>query len=291
MGAVRVALESTVISHGLPRPANLVSARACEAAVRESGAEPATIAIVDGSVRIGLADRELESLAGRTGVAKVSLQNLASVCGSGGWGATTVAATAHLAARAGIRVFATGGIGGVHRSAETSFDVSADITALGTTPIVTVCSGAKSILDLPRTLEVLETLGIPILGWRTDAFPGFYTRSTGLGVTAAVVTAEDVARIAAAHWDLGGRTAVLVVVPCPESAAIASGEIDSIVDEALVAAEDQGVRGPALTPFLLGRIAEQSGGRALAANLSLLENNARIAGSIAVAIADRFQER
>jgi pseudouridine-5'-phosphate glycosidase len=290
MPRVRVALESTVIAHGLPRPVNLASARACEAAVRASGAEPATVALVDGSVRIGLTDAELESLATRLDVAKVSLQNLAAVCASGAWGATTVASTAHLAARHGILVFATGGIGGVHREAERTFDVSADLTALATTPLVTVCAGAKSILDLPRTLELLETLGVPVIGWQTDEFPGFYTRTTGLGVTVTAESEKDVARIASAHWALGCRSAVLVVVPCPVSAAIPGVEIDGYVAEALAAAAESGIRGAAVTPFLLARVADSSGGRALAANLALLENNARIAGRIAVAF-DQSQER
>lgn len=284
MPAVRVALESTVIAHGLPRPANLESARACESAVRESGSEPATVAILDGTVRIGLSAAELEAFASRTDAAKVSLQNLGVACRPGQWGATTVAATAHLAARAGIRVFSTGGIGGVHRDAESSFDVSADLAALAITPIVTVCSGAKSILDLPRTLEMLETLGIPVIGWQTDEFPGFYTRATGLGVTATADSADDVAEIAAAHWSLGCRAAVLVVVPCPEAAALESVDVDAIIDEALAAASAAGIRGAAVTPFLLARVAERSGGRALAANLALLENNARIAGRIAMAM-------
>lgn len=284
MPRVRVALESTVIAHGLPRPENLASARACEAAVRESGAVPATVAIVGGNVRIGMSGDELSELASRPDVAKVTLQNLGAVCAAGGWGATTVAATAHLAARDGIRVFATGGIGGVHRGAERTFDVSADLTALSTTPIVTVCAGAKSILDLPRTIELLETLGVPVIGWRTDEFPGFYTRETGLAVTARAETEEEVARVASAHWSLGSRSAVLVVVPCPEPAAIPGGEIDRCVSEALAAAAESGVRGAAVTPFLLARVAGATGGRALAANLSLLEQNARLAGRIAVAL-------
>lgn len=281
---VRVALESTVICHGLPRPLNLATARACESAVRTAGARPSTIAIVEGSVRIGLSDNELAELSTRLDVAKVSLQNLGTVCASGRWGATTVAATAHLAVRDGIRVFSTGGIGGVHRDAETSFDISADLTAVSSTPILVVCSGAKSILDLPCTIEVLETLGVPVVGWRTDEFPGFYARETGLGVTARAESAEDIAEIASAHWALGCRTAVLVVVPCPEAAAIARSEIDAIVDEALAESYRQGVRGAATTPFLLAHVAQATGGRALAANTALLENNARIAGLIAVAL-------
>ena len=284
---MRVALESTVIAHGLPRPENLASALACEAAVRESGAEPATVAIVGGEVRVGVGGDELGELAARPDVAKVTLQNLGAVCAAGGWGATTVAATAHLAARDGIRVFATGGIGGVHRGAERTFDVSADLTALANTPIVTVCAGAKSILDLPRTLELLETLGVPVIGWRTDEFPGFYSQETGLGVTARAESEADVARVSSAHWALGCRSAVLVVVPCPEPQAIPREVIDDIVDLALAAAAKAGVCGAALTPFLLAHVATSTGGRALAANLALLEQNARIAGRIAVAMENR----
>lgn len=299
---MRVALESTVISHGLPWPVNLESARACERAVRDEGAEPLTVAVVDGEPRVGLGDDELVELATRTDVAKVTLQNLGATVATGGWGATTVAATARLAERAGVRVFATGGIGGAHRHAERSFDVSADLTALGTIPIVVVASGAKSILDLPRTLEVLETLGVPVLGYGTDVFPAFYadaSESHGPGtdaplpVTARVETPEEVARIAAGHWTHGGRTAVLVAVPCPLHAAVPAAEIAAAVEEALGAADRAGVSGARLTPFLLAHVAERTGGRALIANLALLENNARVAARIAVAMAanDRSDRR
>jgi pseudouridine-5'-phosphate glycosidase len=281
---MRVALESTVIAHGLPRPTNLQLARTCERAVRESGAEPATIAVIDGAPVAGLTDAQLEELASRDDVAKVSLRNLGAVCARGGWGATTVASTAYIAARVGIRVFATGGIGGVHRNAELTFDVSADLTALATSPVVTVSAGAKSILDLPRTLEALETLGVPVVGYGTDELPAFYARTSGLGVPLRADTPGEVAAIARAHWALGLRSTVLVVAPCPEPEAIPPDEISAAIDEALEEARGAGVTGAALTPFLLGRVAEATEGRSLRANLALLENNARIAGLVAVAL-------
>jgi pseudouridylate synthase len=282
---MRVALESTVIAHGLPRPWNLENARACERAVRASGAEPATVAVVGGNARVGLAEAELVELASRDDVAKVSLQNLGAVAARGEWGATTVAATLHLSARAGVRVFATGGIGGVHRGAELSFDLSADLLALSRTPVVTVCAGAKSILDLPKTLEALETLGVPVVGYGTNELPAFYSRSSGLRLGIRADSPDDVAAIAAAHWSLGLSSAVLVTVPCPEEAAIPADEIERAIDDALRGAATDGVRGAALTPYLLSHVAAATAGRSLKANLALLENNARVAGGIAVALA------
>jgi pseudouridine-5'-phosphate glycosidase len=279
-----VALESTVIAHGLPRPQNLEAALACERAVRESGARAATVAVVAGRPVVGLSEAELRELAARDDVAKVSLHNLGVVAARGQWGATTVASTLHLASRAGLRVFATGGIGGVHRGAERHFDVSSDLAALATTPMITVSAGAKSILDLPRTVEALETLGVPVVGFGTDELPAFYARTSGLPVTARADTPDEVARIASAHWALGRSSAVLVVVPCPEHAAIPADEIDGIVEAALEEAAAAGIAGARVTPFLLSRVAERTGGRSLAANLALLENNARVAGRVAVAL-------
>ncbi len=279
---IRVALESTVIAHGLPYPHNLESARACERAVRLSGAEPATTAVVAGEPRVGLTDSEIADIATRADVAKVSLQNLGAVIARKQWGATTVAASIHLAARAGVRVFATGGIGGVHRGAQRTGDVSADLTALATTPVVVVCSGAKSILDLPRTLEALETLGVPVVGYGTDELPAFYAVTSGLPLSIRADAPEEAASIAAAHWAVGARTAVLVVAPCPDTAAIPSDDVAAEIDSALEQAGRAGVSGAYVTPFLLRRIAAATEGRALAANLALLENNARIAGEIAV---------
>ncbi|MFN7622677.1 MAG: pseudouridine-5'-phosphate glycosidase [Acidobacteriota bacterium] len=276
-----VALESTVIAHGLPAPENLATALACEAAVREGGARPATMAIIDGRPTIGLDEAQLRELAGRKDVAKVNPANMAEVISRGGWGATTVAASLHLAERAGIRVFATGGIGGVHRGAERSFDISADLLALSRYKVVTVCAGAKAILDLPRTREVLETLGVPVIGYRTDELPAFYSRTSGLPVDRRVEAAAEVVEIARAHWELGLATGILVVVPVPVEDEIPAEELAAVIDEALAAGAD--LSGKAVTPFLLQRVARQTAGRSLRANMALLRNNARVAGEIAAA--------
>jgi pseudouridylate synthase len=276
-----VALESTVIAHGLPAPENLETALDCEAAVRRSGALPATMAIIEGRPCIGLNAEQLGELARRGDVAKVNPANMSEVISRRGWGATTVAASLHLAAQAGIRVFATGGIGGVHRGAEHSFDISADLLALARYQVVTVCAGAKAILDLPRTREVLETLGVPVIGYRTDELPAFYSRKSGLPVDRRVEDPAEVAEIARAHWEMGLTTGILVVVPVPLEDEIPAEEIAGVIDEALVAGAD--LSGKAVTPFLLQRIARQTTGRALRANTSLLRNNARVAGEIAVA--------
>jgi pseudouridylate synthase len=280
-GAGVVALESTVIAHGLPAPENLTTALGCEAEVRRSGAIPATMAIVAGEPLIGLSEEQLRELAGRGDVVKVNLANMAEVVSRRRWGATTVAASLHLAAGAGIRVFATGGIGGVHRGAEKSFDLSADLLALSRYPVVTVCAGAKAILDLPRTMEVLETLGVPVIGYGTEELPAFYSRSSGLPVDCRVETAAEVAAIARAHWGLGFTTGILVVAPVPAVDEIPADEIGAVIDEALAAAESEGVTGKAVTPYLLARIARRTDGRSLRANVSLLRNNAQIAGQIA----------
>ena len=276
-----VALESTVIAHGLPAPENLATALACEAAVREGGAWPATMAIIDGRPSIGLDEAQLRELAGRKDVAKINPANMAEVISRGGWGATTVAASLHLAERAGIRVFATGGIGGVHRGAEWSFDISADLLALSRYKVVTVCAGAKAILDLPRTREVLETLGVPVIGYRTDELPAFYSRTSGLPVDRRVEAAAEVVEIARAHWELGLATGILVVVPVPVEDEIPAEELAAVIDEALAAGAD--LSGKAVTPFLLQRVARQTAGRSLRANMALLRNNARVAGEIAAA--------
>ncbi|MFN7270538.1 MAG: pseudouridine-5'-phosphate glycosidase, partial [bacterium] len=261
-----VALESTVIAHGLPAPENLATALACEAAVREGGARPATMAIIDGRPSIGLDEAQLRELAGRKDVAKVNPANMAEVISRGGWGATTVAASLHLAERAGIRVFATGGIGGVHRGAERSFDISADLLALSRYKVVTVCAGAKAILDLPRTREVLETLGVPVIGYRTDELPAFYSRTSGLPVDRRVEAAAEVVEIARAHWELGLATGILVVVPVPVEDEIPAEELAAVIDEALAAGAD--LSGKAVTPFLLQRVARQTAGRSLRANMA-----------------------
>jgi len=279
-----VALESTVIAHGLPAPHNLETARACEAAVRDHGAWPATIAILDGQPVIGLSEEQLQSVAERTDLAKVNPANLASVIAARRSGATTVAATMHLAMRYGIRVFATGGIGGVHRGASDSFDLSADLTALARYPMITVCAGAKAILDLPKTMEVLETLGVPVIGYGTDELPAFYSRSSGLALELRADTADEVATLAATHWQLGSNTAVLVVAPVPAAAEVPAAELAEVIEEAFTEAARQRISGKAVTPFLLARIAARSGGRALQANMALLKNNAAIAAEIACAL-------
>jgi pseudouridine-5'-phosphate glycosidase len=282
-----VALESTVVAHGLPLPHNLETARACEASVREVGAEPATIGILAGQAVIGLDEDQIAAIASRNDVVKVNLSNLSATLAQGRWGATTVAATLHFARMAGIKVFATGGIGGVHRGAEMSFDISADLNALARYPVVTVCAGAKAILDLPKTMEVLETLGVPVVGYQTDELPAFYSRSSGLALDLRVDAPEQVAAIAARHWQLGFSTAVLVVAPVPAEDEVPAEEIRQGIDEALNAAAAAGVSGKAVTPFLLSRIAARTEGRALRANIALLKNNARIAGQIACALSNQ----
>jgi len=277
-----VALESALITHGLPRPLNLEVARELEAVVREEGATPATVAILDGVPHIGLSPAQLEALAQVSDPAKVSLRDLPAVVAQKRTGGTTVAATMHLAHRAGVRVFATGGIGGVHRGHPE--DVSADLFALASIPIVVVCAGAKAILDLDRTLETLETLGVPVVGYGTDAFPAFTSRSSGLPVPLRADTPAEVAAMARARDALGVRAAILVTVPIPEEAAIPWEEAQAEIDAAVAEAEARGIGGRDLTPFLLSRLAERTQGRTLAANRALLVNNARTAARIATSL-------
>lgn len=285
-GAPVVALESTVIAHGLPHPDNLEAAAAMEDAVRQAGAMPATIAVLDGRIRIGLSEEDRAKLADPdAAVAKLSRRDLAACLTLNGTGATTVSATMICAHAAGIRVFATGGIGGVHRGAEVSMDVSADLLELARTPVLTVSSGAKSILDLPRTMEVLETQGVPVLGYRTDRLPAFHSRDSGLPVDAALEGPQAAARVARAHWALG-LGGLLVCNPVPEETAIPADEVAAWVDAALAAAEQDGIAGKEVTPYLLRHIASVSGGRSLAANKALLIDNARVGGEIAVALAE-----
>jgi pseudouridylate synthase len=281
-----VALESTVIAHGLPAPYNLETAKACENGVRESGAMPATIGVIAGLPVIGLDRAQLAEIASRGDVTKVNPANLAHVTDQGGWGATTVAASLHLAQRAGIRVFATGGIGGVHRGASESFDVSADLMALARYPLITVCAGAKAILDLPKSLELLETLGVPVIGYQTGELPAFYSRSSGLKLDLRAEGAKEAAQLARAHWQLGFSTAVLVVAPVPQDDEVPADEMKRVIDEALAAGLEQEISGKNITPFLLSQIAERTEGRALKANIGLLRNNAEIAGKVAVALTE-----
>lgn len=277
-----VALESAVITHGLPRPENLNLALALEQEVREEGAVPATICLMDGRVRVGLTPAELQRLASEDGARKISRRDFGIALARGENGGTTVAGTLIAARMAGIRVFATGGIGGVHRNAP--FDVSADLPELARSPLVVVCAGAKAILDLPATVEVLETMGVPVIGYRTDTFPAFYTRESGLLVPARVDTPEEVARIARAHWDLGLESALLVVQPPPEETALDGEQINRIIEQALREAEQKKIRGAAVTPFLLDHVSRLSGGDSLRTNLALLRSNARLAAQIARAI-------
>jgi pseudouridylate synthase len=276
-----VALESTVIAHGLPRPQNLETAHAMEAAVREEGALPATIAILDGRLVAGLSSDQLAAFAATDGIAKVSRADLAAVLAARVTGATTVAATMLIAARAGIRVFATGGIGGVHRGAELSFDISADLPEIARTPVAVVCTGAKSILDLPRTLEVLETLGVPIAGYRTKKFPAFYVEDSGLPLQSRVDTPSEAARLMQLHWQLGLTSGIVFCNPPPSASALRKQEVDAWIAQALQAAAVAGIRGKAVTPYLLDYLANASGGKTLETNIALLVNNARVAAQIA----------
>ena len=278
-----VALESTVIAHGLPAPHNLEAARGCETAVRDAGALPATIGIIEGRSVVGLGEEQLQAIADRRDVAKVNLSNFAEIVAGGRWGATTVAATLHIAAAACIRVFATGGIGGVHRGASDSFDISADLGALARYPVITVCAGAKAILDLQKTLEALETLGVPVVGYGTDELPAFYSRSSGLKLDLRADTPAQVARLAQTHWQLGFNTGILVVAPVPVEDEIPSEEMAGVIEASLDEAKRRNITGKSVTPFLLSRIAEQTHGASLKANIALLRNNARIAGEIACA--------
>ena len=277
-----VALESTLIAHGLPRPVNLEVARKLETIVREAGATPATIAIIGGAIRVGLDDASLDYLASAANVRKVSRRDLPIVVTQKGDGATTVAATMWVAARAGIRVFATGGIGGVHRGQP--FDVSADLPELARTPVVVVCAGAKAILDLPLTLEWLETHGVPVIGYQCDEFPAFYSRRSGLPVDVRVDSPEEAAAIIAAKWSLAIEGGVLVAVPVPTGLELDAAAGEAAIQAALADAERNGVRGKAITPFLLERVSRLTGGESLHANVALLENNARVAAALAAAI-------
>lgn len=274
-----VALESTVIAHGLPYPQNLETAMRLEAVVRENDAVPASIAVFDGVFRVGLGVGEIESLATRGDVRKISRRDLAIAAGLGLTCATTVATTAFIAHRAGIKVFATGGIGGVHRGYAS--DISADLPELARTPIAVVSSGAKIVLDLEATREWLETHGVTVLGWKCDEMPAFYSRKSGLAVDHRVESAAEAAAVIRARDELGLSAAVLLTVPVPGEAEIARAELEAILEQALAAADTEGIRGKEITPFLLSRMSSMSGGRTLAANIALLANNARVAALVA----------
>lgn len=279
-----VALESTLITHGLPYPANVETALAMEAAVRETGAVPATVAVLKGQITVGLSSDEVERLgaAPSGSVRKCSRRDFAIAVGLGEDGATTVAGTMIVAHMAGIQVFATGGIGGVHRGQP--FDVSADLIELGRTPVAVVCAGAKSILDLPLTLEVLETQGVPVIGLGTTTLPSFYTRSSGLPIDACIDTPQQAAHIITAARGLGLNQGILFTVPVPEADELPAETAEAAIRQATDEAAAQGIHGKAITPFVLGRVAELTEGESRRANVSLLQNNARIGGQIAIAL-------
>lgn len=286
-GRPLVALESTIIAHGMPYPQNVRTAREVEAVIREIGAEPATIAVIDGRIRIGLSDDELELIGRSDGVQKVSRRDLPAVLTSGGLGATTVAGTMICAALAGIDVFVTGGIGGVHRGAPETFDISADLQELAKTSVAVVCAGAKSILDIGLTLEYLETHGVPVLSCEQDNFAAFYTRDSGFRADFRLDDPVEQARFIRTKWDLGLTGGVVLSTPVPEAAEMPREEIDRWTRQALDDAAAQGVTGKAVTPFLLARIKALTGGRSLATNIALIRHNAEVGARLAVAMAAR----
>jgi pseudouridylate synthase len=284
-----VALESTVITHGLPHPKNIQLARDMESAIRNEGATPATVALINGKIRIGLTDEELVRLAEAKSPLKVSLRDFATAIVKKASGGTTVAGTMLAAHQVGIKVFATGGIGGVHK--ESAFDISTDLRALAEIPMIVVCAGAKAILDLPATLEYLETMGVPVVGYQTDKFPEFYSRDGNLDVSVRLDSPKEIAEFAQAHWSLGLHSALLVTNPIPVTDAIPKSEMEPIINQASKEAKDKKIHGQALTPFLLQRISELTNERSLRANLALLLNNARLAAQIAKAMANNQRQR
>ncbi|MCL2828628.1 MAG: pseudouridine-5'-phosphate glycosidase [Oscillospiraceae bacterium] len=280
-----VALESTIISHGFPYPQNLECARRCEQIIREAGAVPATIAIIDGWIKVGLTEGELVRLAETREMAKCSRRDVAAILSRGGSGATTVAGTMLFAAMAGIRVFATGGIGGVHRGAQQTFDISADLEELAQTPVAVVSAGVKSILDIPLTREYLETAGVPVIGYDTDEFPNFYTRTSGIRVDYNLETTREIAKLIHTSHVLGLRGGILICNPIPPEYALDPAYIDEKIEAAIAEAQAQGISGKATTPFLLGKLYEITGGKSIEANRALVFNNAKVAAGIAVDLA------
>lgn len=274
-----LALESAVITHGLPHPQNLELALQLEEESRRMQVTPATVGMIDGDLVVGLTKEEINRLATEKGTRKISRRDYGIAAQAGQCGGTTVAGTLVAACRAGIKVFATGGIGGVHRG--NSLDVSADLPALGQSPVVVVCAGAKAILDLPATLEYLETNGVPVIGYQTDEFPAFYSKESGLPVTTSVDTPKAVADIANAHWEFGLKSSILVVQPPPQESALPRQEIEKIIEAAVAEAQAKDIKGFAVTPFLLKRVSELSGGASLSTNLALLHNNVHLAAEIA----------
>ncbi|MDM5335174.1 pseudouridine-5'-phosphate glycosidase [Ureibacillus composti] len=279
-----VALESTIISHGMPYPQNVKTAREVEQIIRDNGAVPATIALIDGKIKIGLTDEELEMFGNAKDVAKASRRDLGYLVATKKLGATTVAATMICAELAGIELFVTGGIGGVHRGAETTMDISADLEELAQTNVAVVCAGAKSILDIGLTLEYLETKGVPVIGYGTDILPAFYTRESDFNVNFKANSVEEVADMMRAKWDLGLRGGAVVANPIPEEQALDKDFITGIIESALNEAEEKGVKGKDVTPFLLAKVKDLTEGKSLDANIALVKNNAKIGAGIAVAL-------
>ena len=282
-GKAVVALESTIISHGMPYPQNVKTAREVEQIIRDNGAVPATIAIIDGKIKIGLSDDELEMFGNSKGVAKVSRRDLGNIVATKQLGATTVAATMICADLAGIRIFVTGGIGGVHRGAESTMDISADLEELAQTNVAVICAGAKSILDIGLTLEYLETKGVPVVGYGTDVLPAFYTRASKFPVNFRADDAETVANMLVAKWDLGLKGGAVIANPIPEADAMEESFINGIIEQALDEANANGIAGKDVTPFMLGKVKEMTEGTSLDANIALVKNNAVLGAEIAVA--------
>lgn len=278
-----VALESTIISHGMPYPQNVETARMVEQIIRDNGAVPATIAIMDGKIKIGLSDEELELLGNSPGVSKVSRRDIGQLIATKKIGATTVAATMICAELAGIRVFATGGIGGVHRGAETTMDISADLEELSNTGVAVVCAGAKSILDIGLTLEYLETKGVPVIGYQTDEMPAFYTRSSGFDLTFRSDDAAELAEVLKAKWDLGITGGAVIANPIPAEHALEESFINGIIAQAMTEADENGISGKEVTPFLLGKVKELTEGKSLVANIELVKHNAKVGAELAAA--------
>ena len=277
-----IALESTIISHGMPYPQNVETAMKVESIIREHGGVPATVGLVDGVGVVGLTPAEIEEMGKRgMSIPKVSRRDLPMILAEKSWGATTVATTMILASLAGVEFFVTGGIGGVHRGAETTFDVSADLEELGRTNVTVICAGAKAILDLPKTLEVLETKGVPVLGYQTSELPAFYTRTSGLKVDYAIKDANDAAKIVKAKRDLGLNGGILITNPIPEQYSMDPVVINKVIDQAIVEMDEKGIKGKQCTPFLLAKIAEITEGKSLAANIQLVFNNAAVGTEIA----------
>ncbi len=283
-GKAVVALESTIISHGMPYPQNIQMAQKVESIVRSAGAVPATIALMDGKIKIGLTAQELEVFASSSGVAKVSMRDLPGIIARKQLGATTVATTMYAAHLAGIKVFVTGGIGGVHRGFEETMDVSADLEELAQTDVVVICAGAKAILDLPRTMEYLETKGVPVIGYKTDVLPAFFTAKSDIPLVERAGSPEEIAKIILAKDQLEMRGGMLVVNPIPEEYSLDHEIIDQVIEGAVQAAQEQGVSGKNITPFLLSEITKRTEGKSLEANLHLVYNNALVGGQIATAL-------